>query len=49
LRKALDDGKDLSMLDGVLINEKGPYRYNDTHVPDDGKGSFLSLNLTLRQ
>ncbi|XP_004515738.1 monocopper oxidase-like protein SKU5 [Cicer arietinum] len=35
LRKALDDGKDLGMPDGVLINGKGPYRYNDTLVPDD--------------
>jgi len=34
LRKALDDGKDLGMPDGVLINGKGPYRYNDTLVPD---------------
>lgn len=35
MRKALDDGKDLGMPDGVLINGKGPYRYNDTLVPDD--------------
>ncbi|KAG5102394.1 hypothetical protein JHK84_047363 [Glycine max] len=34
LRKALDDGKDLGMPDGVLINGKGPYRYNNTLVPD---------------
>ncbi|KAK7330726.1 hypothetical protein VNO77_24924 [Canavalia gladiata] len=34
LRKALDDGKDLGMPDGVLINGKGPYKYNDTLVPD---------------
>ncbi|KAG9131954.1 hypothetical protein Leryth_023217 [Lithospermum erythrorhizon] len=34
LRKALDDGKDLGMPDGVLINGKGPYRYNDKLVPD---------------
>ncbi|KAL6530252.1 Monocopper oxidase-like protein sku5 [Orobanche hederae] len=34
LRKALDDGKKLGMPDGVLINGKGPYRYNDTLVPD---------------
>ncbi|EOA20246.1 hypothetical protein CARUB_v10000546mg [Capsella rubella] len=34
LRKALDDGKDLGMPDGVLINGKGPYRYNDTLVAD---------------
>ena len=34
LRKALDDGKDLGMPDGVLINGKGPYRYNDTLVAE---------------
>ncbi|KAI5417439.1 monocopper oxidase-like protein SKU5 [Lathyrus oleraceus] len=35
LRKDLDGGKDLGMPDGVLINGKGPYRYNDTLVPDN--------------
>uniref|UniRef100_A0A5B7B7T3 Putative monocopper oxidase-like protein SKS1 n=1 Tax=Davidia involucrata TaxID=16924 RepID=A0A5B7B7T3_DAVIN len=34
LRTTLDDGKDLGMPDGVLINGKGPYRYNTTLVPD---------------
>ncbi|XWS38524.1 hypothetical protein CRYUN_Cryun19dG0138600 [Craigia yunnanensis] len=34
LRKALDGGKELGMPDGVLINGKGPYRYNNTLVPD---------------
>ncbi|KAJ7944774.1 monocopper oxidase-like protein SKU5 [Quillaja saponaria] len=34
LRKTLDAGKDLGMPNGVLINGKGPYRYNDTLVPD---------------
>lgn len=34
LRKTLDAGKELGMPDGVLINGKGPYRYNDTLVPD---------------
>lgn len=29
----LDDGKDLGMPDGVLMNGKGPYRYNDSLVP----------------
>nr|XP_010919477.1 monocopper oxidase-like protein SKU5 [Elaeis guineensis] len=33
LRKALDEGKDLGMPDGVLMNGKGPYRYNKTLVP----------------
>ncbi|XP_023765371.1 monocopper oxidase-like protein SKU5 [Lactuca sativa] len=35
LRKTLDAGKALGMPDGVLINGKGPYRYNDTLVPDN--------------
>lgn len=34
MRKDLDAGKDLGRPDGVLINGKGPYRYNDTLVPD---------------
>lgn len=29
----LDNGKDLGMPDGVLINGKGPYRYNNSLVP----------------
>ncbi|OEL22590.1 Monocopper oxidase-like protein SKU5 [Dichanthelium oligosanthes] len=33
LRKMLDKGKDMGMPDGVLINGKGPYRYNDSLVP----------------
>ncbi|KAF3783529.1 Monocopper oxidase-like protein [Nymphaea thermarum] len=33
LRKILDDGKELGMPDGVIINGKGPYRYNQTLVP----------------
>lgn len=33
LRKKLDDGKDLGMPNGVLINGKGPYRYNDSQIP----------------
>ncbi|KAL8534280.1 hypothetical protein ACS0TY_010330 [Phlomoides rotata] len=33
LRKALDGGKELGMPDGVLINGKGPYKYNSS-VPD---------------
>ncbi|KAH7668354.1 L-ascorbate oxidase protein [Dioscorea alata] len=33
LRKTLDDGKGLGMPDGVLMNGKGPYRYNNTLVP----------------
>ncbi|KAL7146523.1 hypothetical protein ABFS83_06G046700 [Erythranthe nasuta] len=34
LRKALDNGEELGMPDGVLINGKGPYRYNTTLVQD---------------
>lgn len=33
MREALDNGKELGMPDGVLINGKGPYRYNTTLVP----------------
>ncbi|KAG0447737.1 hypothetical protein HPP92_028203, partial [Vanilla planifolia] len=33
LRKELDQGKALGVPDGVLINGKGPYRYNNTIVP----------------
>lgn len=29
----LDEGKDLGVPDGVLMNGKGPYRYNATLVP----------------
>lgn len=34
LRASLDAGRHLGMPDGVLINGKGPYRYNNTLVPD---------------
>ncbi|CDP09915.1 unnamed protein product [Coffea canephora] len=34
LRRDLNSGKDLGIPDGVLINGKGPYRYNDSLVPD---------------
>ncbi|KAH9607148.1 hypothetical protein KSS87_005073 [Heliosperma pusillum] len=34
LRKTLNGGQSLGMPDGVLINGKGPYRYNDSLVPD---------------
>ncbi|KAK7259794.1 hypothetical protein RIF29_25409 [Crotalaria pallida] len=33
LRTTLDNGKDLGIPDGVLINGKGPYQYNATLVP----------------
>lgn len=34
MRKGLDDGTELGMPDGVLINGKGPYGYNSTVVPN---------------
>ncbi|GAB2274120.1 Monocopper oxidase-like protein sku5, variant 2 [Dionaea muscipula] len=34
LRMTLNGGKNLGKPDGVLINGKGPYRYNDTLVAD---------------
>ncbi|KAJ4955406.1 hypothetical protein NE237_012189 [Protea cynaroides] len=34
LRKNVEDGIDLGVPDGVLINGFGPYRYNDSLVPD---------------
>ncbi|ONK78094.1 uncharacterized protein A4U43_C02F14250 [Asparagus officinalis] len=34
LRKTLEDGGDLGVPDGVIFNGLGPYRYNDTNVPD---------------
>lgn len=43
LRKDLNDGKSLGMPDGVLINGKGPYRYNTTLVPDGI--SYETLNV----
>jgi hypothetical protein len=30
----LDDGMELGMSDGVLINRKGLYRYNDSLIPN---------------
>lgn len=33
LRKDVEDGRDLGIPDGVLINGFGPYRYDDTLVP----------------
>ncbi|KAM7491254.1 hypothetical protein LguiA_034175 [Lonicera macranthoides] len=34
LRRSLNSGNELGMPDGVLINGKGPFRYNTTLVPD---------------
>ncbi|KAL5810925.1 hypothetical protein ACOSQ4_027493 [Xanthoceras sorbifolium] len=44
LRTALDSGKDLGMPDGVLINGKGPYRYNTTLVPDGIKHETINVD-----
>lgn len=33
LRKDVENGVDLGIPDGVLINGLGPYRYDDTLVP----------------
>ncbi|CAO2210118.1 unnamed protein product [Urochloa humidicola] len=35
LRNMLDDGKDLGVPDAILINGRGPYRYDTALVPDD--------------
>lgn len=34
LRKDVENGVDLGIPDGVLINGLGPYRYDDTIVPN---------------
>lgn len=34
LRKDVENGVDLGIPDGVLINGLGPYRYDDTLVPN---------------
>ncbi|WOL01413.1 hypothetical protein Cni_G10129 [Canna indica] len=34
LRKTVENGNDLGIPDGVLINGLGPYRYNESIVPD---------------
>uniref|UniRef100_A0A0E0LRB7 Monocopper oxidase-like protein SKU5 n=1 Tax=Oryza punctata TaxID=4537 RepID=A0A0E0LRB7_ORYPU len=34
LKKMLDDGKDFGIPDGILINGKGPYSYDNTLVPE---------------
>ncbi|XP_028765398.1 monocopper oxidase-like protein SKU5 [Neltuma alba] len=43
LRKDVEDGHDLGIPDGVLINGLGPYRYDDTLVP--GGISYQIINV----
>ncbi|KAJ3672635.1 hypothetical protein LUZ60_007356 [Juncus effusus] len=43
LRKMLDDGKDLGVPDGVLMNGRGPYQYNTSLVPSGIE--YLTLNV----
>lgn len=42
-RKLLDNGKELGVPDGVLINGKGPYRYNSTVVPEGIKYETINV------
>lgn len=44
LRKTLDNGKELGMPDGVLINGKGPYRYNTSLVPDGIEHATINVD-----
>ncbi|CAL5412646.1 unnamed protein product [Camellia sinensis] len=48
LRTNLDVGKHLGMPDGVLINAKGPYRYNITLVPDGIDFETINVDLDLQ-
>ncbi|XP_024968817.1 monocopper oxidase-like protein SKS1 [Cynara cardunculus var. scolymus] len=43
LRASLDAGKDLGMPDGVLINGKGPFKYNSS-VPDGINHTTLNVD-----
>ncbi|XP_054780114.1 monocopper oxidase-like protein SKU5 [Prosopis cineraria] len=43
LRKDVEDGRDLGIPDGVLINGLGPYRYDNTLVP--GGITFQIINV----
>ncbi|XP_031116732.1 monocopper oxidase-like protein SKU5 [Ipomoea triloba] len=44
LRDDLDNGKKLGRPDGVLINGKGPYRYNSSLVPDGIDYETINVN-----
>ena len=43
LRASLDAGKDLGMPNGVLINGKGPFKYNSS-VPDGINHTTLNVD-----
>lgn len=43
LRASLDAGKELGTPDGVLINGKGPFRYNSS-VPDGINHTTLNVD-----
>lgn len=43
LRKKVDNGIDLGVPDGVLINGLGPYRFDQALIPDGI--SFLIINV----
>lgn len=43
LRASLDAGKELGMPDGVLINGKGPFKYNSS-VPDGINHTTLNVD-----
>ncbi|XP_010442654.1 PREDICTED: monocopper oxidase-like protein SKS2 [Camelina sativa] len=43
LRSLLDSGKELGMPDGVLINGKGPFKYNSS-VPDGIEHETINVN-----
>ncbi|KAH7518754.1 hypothetical protein FEM48_Zijuj09G0204700 [Ziziphus jujuba var. spinosa] len=43
LRKEVEDGKDLGVPDGILINGLGPFRFDQALIPDGI--SFLTMNV----
>ncbi|KAK4480611.1 hypothetical protein RD792_013689 [Penstemon davidsonii] len=49
LRRSLEGGRGLGMPDGVLINGKGPYRYNTTLVPDGINHETINVDPECKQ
>lgn len=43
LRKDVENGVDLGVPDGILINGLGPYRFDETLVPSGNP--FLTVNV----